>query len=517
MHRERAVWAVGLCLVALQLPFVLTQHIQEDAYITFRSAENLADLHVYGFNPGERVSASTSHLSVFVVALLRTFTGDAFIPATQLLYGVATIVGLYFLTAAVVEDGPWQIRVWFVASLMPVSLMIGYGGMETGLLILLTGIIVRGITLGISGRWTGAAFVLLPWVRPDSIAIGTLVLVAAASARNISRRTVVLYASLMLFGVLSWTAFNRLYFGTFLTQTLNAKATIWSPSSLAEVVTIGAARLKGVLVNTPGDTALFLPLQTKYLRPLTVPALLVSLAGMGWLAARSSQYGARRVAVVALLLIACVPPIAYAAGGKIYPWYLWPSQLAVVVLLTALWAGWIARQSTPLRTIGAYAGIAMMCFLATGQWLLAVSWGTQERLYRGGIGERIRELSHTGDTLLLEPAGYVPFYAKLFTWDEIGLASPAVTQYRAQYGTHWWLRFVEDRSPTFLLERQPLPDGGTLDGYFLSADEKAFFDRHYRAVETFHYEPHSLRRSRVLGDIAAFGSASDYYLYQRIQ
>src|SRR5712671_223511 len=95
MHRERGVWAVGLCLVALQLPFVLTQHIQEDAYITFRSAANLADLHVYGFNPGERVSASTSHLSVFVVALLRKFTGDAFIPATQLLYGVATIVGLY--------------------------------------------------------------------------------------------------------------------------------------------------------------------------------------------------------------------------------------------------------------------------------------------------------------------------------------------------------------------------------------------------------------------------------------
>ena len=175
-----------------------------------------------------------------------------------------------------------------------------------------------------------------------------------------------------------------------------------------------------------------------------------------------------------------------------------------------------ANQIT-LRTIGTYAGLAIVCALATGQWLLAVGWGTQERLYRGGIGERIRELAHTGDTLLLEPAGYVPFYAKLFTWDEIGLASPEVTEYRTRYGTRWWPRFVEDRSPTFILERQPMPDGPTLDGYFLSADEKAFFDEHYRAVETFRYQPHALRSSRILGNIAALGSARDYFLYQRIR
>ena len=51
LHWKRRVWGVGLCLAALQLPFVLTQHIQEDAYITFRSAANLADVHIYGFNP----------------------------------------------------------------------------------------------------------------------------------------------------------------------------------------------------------------------------------------------------------------------------------------------------------------------------------------------------------------------------------------------------------------------------------------------------------------------------------
>ena len=254
-------------------------------------------------------------MSVFVIALLRNLTGDGFIPATQILFGVATIVGLYFLTAAVVEDRHWQIRVWIVTSLMPVSLMIAYGGMETGLLVLLTGIIVWGVTLGSSSAWIGVAFVLLPWVRPDSIIIGTLVLVAGL-ARSVSKRTLILYASLMLFGTVSWTVFTWLYFGTFVTQTLSAKATVWLPSRLADVVSIGAATFKGLLVNTPGETAFFLPLQTKYLRPLTIPALIVSVAGMSRLAVRPSPYHARSLAVFALLLIACVPPIAYAAGGS---------------------------------------------------------------------------------------------------------------------------------------------------------------------------------------------------------
>jgi hypothetical protein len=515
-HRERPVWFIGLCLVALQLPFVLTRHIQEDAYITFRCAANLADLHVYGFNPGERVSASSSHVSVLAIALIRLITGDAFIPIAQILYGIATVVGLYFLATAVVQDRQQQIWVWILASVIPVSLTIAYGGMETGLLILLTGVIVRDVTLNRPNWWTYAAFVLLPWVRADAIAVGVLAIAAASLCRNISLPTASRYVALMLCGLLSWSIFNWLYFGTFLTQTIIGKAAVWSPSDMTDVIRIGASKLKAMFLATPGETALFLPIQTKYVQWLAIPALVASAAATVWVASRPSRFGARRVAVTALLLIALVPPIAYAASGVVYPWYLWPSQLAIGLLLIVFAIGWIVRQQQPWRSVSAYAGIAVVALLAIGQLVFAVSWGTQERLYRGGIGERIREISQPGDTLLLEPAGYVPFYAKLFTWDEIGLASPTVTAYRKRFGTRWWPRFVEDLSPTFLLERRRMPDGPTTDGYMLSAEEGTWFDRHYLPVEVFRYDPHALRSARILAGIAGLGTASDYFLYKRI-
>jgi hypothetical protein len=513
----RRVCAIGLGLVALQIPFILTRHIQEDAYITFRCAENLADWHVYGFNASERVSASSSHLSVFVGALVRLLTGNAFIPATQVLYGAATITGLYFLATAIVRDPRHQLSLWVIVSLMPVALMISYGGMETGLLVLATGLIVRNLTLDVHARWLGAALFLLPWIRPDAIAPGLLILAAAALTRTTSISRVVVYAALMLASLASWAMFNRLYFGMYLPQTIIAKAIVWLPMSVAESFSTGFDRLKASLSGSLLEPALFLPIQSKYLTPIALPAMVLSAAGMCLVALAPSRYGCRQMPVAALILIACIPPIAYAMGGLIYPWYLWPSQLAISVLLISLGISWIARQRPPVRTIAQSVGIAMVMTLAAGQLVFAVSWGTQERLYRGRIGERIQAISEASDTLLLEPAGYVPFYANLFTWDEIGLTSSKVTDYRTSYRERWWPRFVEDVQPTYLLERHEMPNGPTLDRYFLSADEKHWFDQHYRRVEVFRYQPGALRSTAILGKIAALGSASDYFLYKRIQ
>src|SRR5258708_28921164 len=45
----KGTWLVGAGLVAVQLPFVLTHHIQEAAYITFPSAVNRPDPRASAF------------------------------------------------------------------------------------------------------------------------------------------------------------------------------------------------------------------------------------------------------------------------------------------------------------------------------------------------------------------------------------------------------------------------------------------------------------------------------------
>jgi len=59
------IYAV-IATVAFKLLFLLTHYIQEDAFITWRVAQNLLDYGVIGFNGDAKISASTTHLYVFV-------------------------------------------------------------------------------------------------------------------------------------------------------------------------------------------------------------------------------------------------------------------------------------------------------------------------------------------------------------------------------------------------------------------------------------------------------------------
>jgi hypothetical protein len=123
-------------------------------------------------------------------------------------------------------------------------------------------------------------------------------------------------------------------------------------------------------------------------------------------------------------------------------------------------------------------------------------------------------MSAEGDTLLLEPAGYVPYFAGLRTDDEIGLGSPKVTRYRQQYGSAWWPQFVRDTQPTFIVEREPMASFMTLDGYVLTDSERAWFVERYTLVSTFTYNPDRLRGYALTRAIARLGSAAGYRLYR---
>jgi hypothetical protein len=507
--------AVGMALLAAQVPFLLTRHIQEDAYITYRCAMNLVATGVYGYNPGERVSASTSHLSVVIAALARRLAGGYFVVTTQLLYGLATLIGLYLMTTAVVRDARTQLWVWVAIALFPVSLMIAYGGMETALVVLLTGAIMRSIYEARPTFATGIAFVLLPWARPDAVVIGILTIAAATAIGSGSKRTAMTYGALLAAGGATMLLFNRAYFGAFLPQTIHAKAAVWMPSTWHDTVFGGGLRLREVFLGHLARPGIFTPVATRYLTLLSTPACLLIAAAAAAGAAWPARFNSSRSAVVLLAGIAFAVPVAYALGGALAPWYFWPSAVAGWLVVVVGCVAALARQSGIRQRLTAAAAVGVLLSLVAGQWLFAANWGTQENLYRGGIGDAIRTLASPGDTLLLEPAGYVPFHAQLWTWDELGITSPLVTAYRTKHAGRWWIRFVQDVAPTFLLERDHMLAHRTLDGYELSADEQAWFAARYSLVRVFTYEPDRLRPPGPMRFAARLGSARDYYLYRR--
>jgi hypothetical protein len=317
----------------------------------------------------------------------------------------------------------------------------------------------------------------------------------------------------MLASAVAWLVFNRLYFGAYLTQTIVAKSLLWSPHGATDAVASGTARARDLFVGRTSHPAMFVPIRTRYL------AWAGPLASIGsvWAAAvvwrRASLRS--RGPVLAFALIALLLPFAYAFGGRVYPWYTWPSAWAATILVVAAVVTWPADVQPRIRTVVRLTGLALVPLAIVGQLLFAISWGTQERLYRGGIGEWLASIARPDDTLLLEPAGYIPFFSGLRTDDEIGLASTRVTAYRRRYENGWWPRFVRDIRPTFLVERAPMRAFVTLDGYTLSADERAWFERNYSLVKVFVYEPDHLRSNPLARAIARLGSAGEYRVYRR--
>ena len=96
MKYKLSIWATIL-IVLIKLPFLLTHHIQEDAFITWRVAQNLLDFGVIGFNGDTKISASTTHLYVFVSYLFNLLLGkDNFIYPLLIFNSLAFSIGSSF-------------------------------------------------------------------------------------------------------------------------------------------------------------------------------------------------------------------------------------------------------------------------------------------------------------------------------------------------------------------------------------------------------------------------------------
>ena len=503
---------VGSLLVLARVPYYLTGHVQEDAYITFRCARNLAESGQYGFNLGERVSASTSHLSVFLAALFHVITSEHYVLAMLLVQTLALVMAASLLAAAIRHSFAAcpDAKLWCILALTPSGLLVSYSGMETALLVLVICALLHALGNASSHSWLLAASFLAPWLRPDAVAyVG--VLCAALSLRN--RRAAVQHAVGCAAGLAALLVFNKLYFGTWLHQTIIAKSVAYRD---AASVGIGPflARLKMVFLGTPEVASMFVPIGTKYLSWLSLPSLLAVLVSIAYLLRRASRGGAPRTLLLAMSAVVFVLPAAYCAGAVVFPWYLWPSQFLAHALIIAALAAAVARLPRVSRVV-TVAGYGVLLLLGIGQWVLSANIGAQDRGYRASIGEHIRSISQKDDTLLLEPAGYVPYFAQRYTWDEIGLVSPLVSARRATHGRRWWLEFLREFRPTYVLEREDILRRLTLDGHRLDDGEWEWFLGSYALVKEFVYDPSEFASSRLLRSVLRFGSATRYFLYKR--
>lgn len=496
-----------ILLLLLRVPFFFTHHVQEDAYISLRCAENLAETGVYGFNPGEKVSSSTSHLYVFFAALIRLLVGhNAYIPVMQVLNTLFFLAGTYFLACVFFDQRKDRLLLWLLISALPVALLISYSGMETSLLIFLIG---SALYLHHTQRKPWLAYLvmaLLPWVRPDAVAY-SLLIIFWGSLRDRKLQWGSILA--VLGGVTTLILFNRVYFGTLLHQSINAKLLMRHSFSLG-----GILQNMGIVFIGQADGGMFSPIRTKYLGGFGVVFLLLILAGVTFYLWKNRHDRKALITGLVVVSMSLLIPLAYAFGGVLYQWYFWPSALlGYVVVLAAVFRSCTSpvpgsRLIRGLLFVGLIAGIL-------AQLAFSYAWGVKEYAYRGGIGVWLQQQSRSTDRILLEPAGYIPYYSDLYTYDEVGLVSPQVVTYRQAYELRWWPEFVMDFQPEWIIQRGHIADFTTYQGYQFAAVDREWFQDNYQLAGTFHFNPAEFTFRPFLLQLLALGETDEYYVFQR--
>jgi hypothetical protein len=142
------------------------------------------------------------------------------------------------------------------------------------------------------------------------------------------------------------------------------------------------------------------------------------------------------------------------------------------------------------------------------------NWGVMEGVYRANIGTYIAGVSNPKDTLFLEPAGYIPFYAKLKTIDEIGLTSPIIVKYKRESPENWWMNYVKQERPTFLVQREDFKAYRTFHGYVLTAEEIRWFNENYTMIKHFCYTPHEYTENVFFRKLLKLSKTHEYYVFK---
>lgn len=418
--------ALAAVAVALRLGIALASGFQvDDAWITYRYAENLAAGEGFVYNPGERVYGTTTPLLTLLLA--GAAAAGVPLPAASLALALAataaTLLALYALVAPRLGR-PWAVLLLGLVAVAPGHVVWSVSGMETALAVAFQAAAVlayarrRWTLLGLAGA--GALLTRIDAVvLLGALAATEVVVSAVGRARREPARGPLRAAAVLALAAAPWLVFAALYFGDVVPNSVWAKTGLHRGLSLERV----PALLRGAL-----DVGL---------APFPVE---VGLAALGIVALLRRE----RLLVVPLWLGG---QAAFLTLGRVHlhPWYLAPFHPWLLVAWTfglARAGAWLAdaaerrggggvarlsgRAATVLAlTVPALAGVASVpAALVDAQSRQAA----YERAH-AAIGRLLAARSRPGERIYAWDIGYVGSLTGRPILDFQGIVSPEVIPY----------------------------------------------------------------------------------------
>jgi len=462
-----------------------TQHAWEDYYITYRSSKNLATGHGLVFNLGDRLHTFTSPLGVLLPAVASLLTANSSDLGALWLFRLMCAVALggaaalLVLTARRLNYGAIAaafLVAWLALDAKTVDFTIN--GMETAFMMLFLAYAWWAHLSAGPRQWLhlGAAWAGLMWTRPDSfiyiglLAVGFWLFNDARQSGTTRLKlpglfvragavTTVLYAP--------WLIFAHFYYGTAVPHTITAKSGLSGPHSLA-----------GLL-----QTALHLPLNAWSDSPSIKGTFLPAYYMIGGWPDLMGQLGAALALFCALVWLmpflrmetrissfACFGAHVYLSYFPYFPfpWYLPSTTFLAILTLGSLLAQtlnaaghWQAAEpavTRPRQLAGFAVVIALLLLAAEGwtTWQTAQQFRLQQKYIEDGnrrkIGEWLHAQAQPGDTVFMEPLGYIGFFSGLKTYDWPGMSSREMVAARQKVGVEW-TALIEELTPNWLVLR----------------------------------------------------------------
>lgn len=410
--------------------------IQDDAFISFRYAQNLVSGHGLVFNPGEYVEGYTNFLWTILIALGIKFNYDPinFSHALSISFLFASLL-IFAKTLSKFLNNKWV----FLTGTILLGLNFSFssyatGGLETALLTFLYTSFFYTYLLLSSGNKPIHYFILnmvgafLLLTRLDT---GLLIVIFniyifikywRSSPQKIN--SLILTALPYLLIVLPWLGWKLYYYGNILPNTFYAKtdqfiditAILRGGYYLAVFFTL---YLLPLLLYLAVKKSLHIKKFIKYIlaNPLLMPLMIFLLAYFLYIIKVGGDFMEFRFLVPILPFIYLLA-ILYAIK------YLQKNQRITVVLIVMICS--IFHNVVFDQKWNGYGGLESIKMLESHLF------GEKEKWIK--VGKQLNHFTSGADvTIAVSPAGAIPFYSELKTVDMLGLNDPYIARFGKLY------------------------------------------------------------------------------------
>lgn len=486
--KNLALYSIAF-IVIIKILFLFTRHIQEDAFITWRVAQNLLDYGVIGFNGDTKISASTTHLYVFVSYFFNLIFGKEYFVYPILIFNsVLFTIGTYLLSKMILKTEIQQAVFIILLGILPPSIKISILGMEYGILFLLEmSLLYYGFYK--NKKW---ALLILPtlimFTRIDTIIfLGIVFLVDIFWNKKIKWH----YILGGIIGLSISLSFNLIYFDELFNNTIKAKSIAYkSDYTFTEKLN----RFKANFGNFWG----MLKLPTQY-NPFTILVLIFELLCFIYIIKNKQS---RNFFIITIFLFGWIKQCIFLSQGSYFDWYYWVPQLLLFVPILVFILEQKHRKSIYLAALSIFYIMPMVGF----QIIHSIATGNGEWNYRRSIGLFLQDYEKDKNQwIFLEPAGFVPYFSQLKTIDEVGLVDKGVQEEIIKDRENYKYNTIKNRKPKYILSYTNLNENKHAD----------FYNKNYKLLKEYRIKDHLHSENPILNKIYNLKpSGTDYNLYE---